>query len=64
MTERERQRQGGNPADAGEPTGAGNLVSYQQQAQAFLAAGDKAIDSVLSGDSAKFNQQARQQGGQ
>jgi hypothetical protein len=30
----------------------------------MLAAGDAAIDKVLSGDSAQFIQQARQQGGE
>ena len=63
MNEKERHLTGGN---AGDPTGqpAGNLKAIRQEADAFLAAADKAIDNVLSGDSTKFNQAARQRGGQ
>ena len=65
MNERERHNPSSNPGDTSvQPAGWGNLNAVRQQSEAFFAAGDAAIDNVLSGDSAKFNQAARQQGGQ
>ena len=65
MNERERHIPNGSPSDPSTPgPGGGNLNAIRQQGEAFFAAGDAAIDNVLSGDSAKFNQAARQQGGQ
>ena len=66
MNERERNEPGNNPpgSDPSHPRGGGNLNQLRQRASAFYAAADAAIDSVLSGDSAKFNQAARQQGGE
>ena len=66
MSERQRQNPGPNPggSEPSLPLGGGNLNQLRQRASAFYAAADAAIDSVLSGDSAKFNESARQQGGQ
>ena len=64
MNEQERViQQTGAGGDTGEPDSA-KLKAARQQGEAFIAAADKAIDSVLSGDSVKFNQAARQRGGQ
>jgi hypothetical protein len=66
MNENEKERpiqHNGTGGDAGAPDGA-KLKAARQQGEAFFAAADKAIDSVLSGDSLKFNQAARQRGGQ
>jgi len=66
MNEREHTEHGGHPSgsDPSHPVGGGNLNQLRQRASAFYAAADAAIDNVLSGDSAKFNQAARQQGGE
>ncbi|MSU57202.1 MAG: hypothetical protein EXS35_03305 [Pedosphaera sp.] len=66
MNERERTNDGSNPggADPSLPVGGGNLNQLRQRAQAFYAAADAAIDNVMSGDSTKFNESARQQGGE
>lgn len=66
MNERERNEHANNPpgSDPSHPVGGGNLNQLRQRASAFYAAADAAIDNVLSGDSTKFNQSARQQGGQ
>jgi hypothetical protein len=64
MNEKERVIQpSGTGGDTGEPDSA-NLRAAREQGEAFFAAADKAIDGVLSGDSVKFNQAARQRGGQ
>jgi len=65
MNEKQRHDQGSNPcnSDAG-PAGGGNLGQRRQQAAAFYAAADEAIKKAISGDSAKFNQAARQEGGE
>jgi len=52
------------PAQAAGSGGGSELDAIRQSAEAMLAAGDAAIDKVLSGDSAQFIQQARQQGGE
>ena len=44
--------------------GGNDLEAIRRSAEAMLAAGDAAIKKVLSGDSAQFIQQARQQGGE
>lgn len=44
--------------------GGSDLAAIRQSAEAMLAAGDAAIDKVLSSDSTQFIQQARQQGGE
>jgi hypothetical protein len=44
--------------------GSSELDAIRQSAEAMLAAGDAAIDKVLSGDSTKFIQQAKQEGGE
>jgi hypothetical protein len=44
--------------------GGSDLDAVRQSAEAMLAAGDAAIARVLSSDSAKFIQQAPQQGGE
>jgi hypothetical protein len=44
--------------------GSSGLDAIRQSAEAMLAAGDAAIDKVLSGDSTKFIQQAKQEGGE
>ena len=66
MNERERHNHEMNPggSDPALPAGGGNLNVTRQRATAFFAAADAAIENVLSGDSAKFNQAARQEGGQ
>jgi len=66
MNEREHNEPGNNPSgsDPSLPMGGGNLSQLRQRATAFYAAADAAIENVLSGDSAKFNESARQQGGQ
>ena len=66
MNERERTNHDANPAgpDPTFPAGEGNLSDTRQRAEGFLAAAAAAIESVLSGDSAKFNQAARQEGGE
>jgi len=66
MNEKERKRHDADPGDTGPavPIGGGNLGPARQRAEAFFAAADAAIENVLSGDSAKFNQAARQEGGQ
>ena len=66
MNEQERNEHGSNPSgsDPSHPVGGENLNQLRQRAAAFHAAADAAIDNVLSGDSAKFNQAARQQGGE
>jgi hypothetical protein len=66
MNERERPHQGNNPggSDPGLPAGGGNLEGVRQRATAFFAAADDAINNALSGDSTKFNQAARQEGGE
>jgi hypothetical protein len=52
------------PQDAPPPGGGGNLNAARASAAAFLAAGDAAISKALSGDSQKFNESVRQDGGQ
>jgi hypothetical protein len=66
MNEQERQQQGNAPdgSDPSHPIGGNNLNQIRERASAFHAAADAAIDNVLSGDSEKFNQDARQHGGQ
>ena len=66
MNEQQRQHHGANPggSDPGLPAGGGNLEQTRQRAAAFYAAADDAIKNVLSGDSTKFNQAARQEGGE
>ena len=66
MNEKQRHDTGGNPdgSNPGGPTGGGNLDQTRKRAEAFYAAADAAIKNVISGDSAKFNQAARQEGGQ
>lgn len=65
MNEQERHHHTPNPdgSDTG-PAGNGHLQQMRERANAFYAAADDAIKNVLSGDSAKFNQAARQEGGQ
>ena len=66
MNERERS-QHGNPSpgsDPSHPVDEKNLEQLRRRASAFHAAADAAIDNVMSGDSAKFNQDARQRGGE
>jgi len=66
MNEKQRHNPGANPdgSDAGGPAGGGKLDQTRQRAEAFHAAADAAIKNVISGDSAKFNQAARQEGGE
>ena len=67
MNEQERQHHnpGSNAGGPdGLPSGGGNLEQTRQRAAAFYAAADNAIKNALSGDSTKFNQAARQEGGQ
>ncbi len=65
MNEKERHDHGTNPgSEPGLPAGGGNLEHTRQRAAAFYAAADDAINNVLSGDSTKFNQSARQEGGE
>jgi hypothetical protein len=64
MNQRERTHEGDPGHTPGAPTGGGNLTAIRQQATALQAAGDAAIDNVLSGDSTKFNLAAKQEGGQ
>jgi len=70
MNQRERthEENPGSPAAGpgapGGPGGGGTLRAAREQGAAFAAAGNEAIDNVLSGDSAKFNQAAKQEGGQ
>ncbi len=65
MNERERERQsddaGTGDSDTPQPIPTG--VNRAETA-AFFAAADAAIESALSGDSARFNQAARQEGGE
>lgn len=63
MNEKERTHHNAGGAPDGAPDG-GNLDETRQKAQAFLAASQAAIKNAISGDSAKFNQAARQQGGE
>ncbi len=65
MNEKQR-RQDLNPTDCGaEPSHGGcKLAQAREEASAFLAAADDAINSALSTDSTKFNQSARQEGGE
>lgn len=66
MNEKERNDHGAKPAgsDPAYPVGGANLENTRQRAAAFYAAADAAIENVLSGDSTKFNQAARQEGGE
>lgn len=66
MNEKQRHDCNSNPGgdETGGPAGGGHLEQTRQRANAFYAAADDAIKNVLSGDSAKFNQAARQEGGQ
>ena len=66
MNERERQQETDSPdgSNPSHPVGGSNLNQIRERATAFHAAADAAIDNVLSGDSEKFNQDARQRGGQ
>ncbi|HPC59778.1 MAG TPA: hypothetical protein PKX23_03890 [Verrucomicrobiota bacterium] len=66
MSEKQRHHHPANPGDTGPgcPGGGGNLEQARQQGAAFLAAADEAIKHALSGDSAKFNEAARQEGGE
>ncbi len=67
MNERQRHDHSTNPGNAdgsGVPAGGGNLAQRRQQAAAFYAAADEAINKAVSGDSARFVQAARQEGGQ
>ena len=66
MNEQQRHHHGANPGDPEpvRPAGSGNLEQTRQRATAFFAAADAAIKNALSGDSTKFNQSARQEGGQ
>jgi hypothetical protein len=64
MNTRERTNDTPRPAQT-TPTGGGNnLDAIRQSAAAMLAAGDDAITKVLSGNSTKFIEQSRQQGGE
>ena len=67
MNTRERSHEPVTPqpqlTGIGDSDGSG-LDAIRQSAEAMLAAGDAAIDRVLSNDSAQFIQQARQQGGE
>ncbi|MCL4180054.1 MAG: hypothetical protein KJ072_20190 [Verrucomicrobia bacterium] len=63
MNERERQPDDAGAGDPGCPEPAASGVN-RADAAAFFAAADAAIESALSGDSARFNQAARQEGGQ
>jgi hypothetical protein len=54
----------GGGSDQGSPAAGGNLGHARQQAAAFYAAADDAIRNAVSGDSSKFNQAARQEGGE
>ncbi len=66
MSEKERQNENVNPGGCpdGTPAGGANLAQARQEGSALLAAADEAITLALSGDSTKFNQSARQEGGQ
>lgn len=67
MNERQRHEHGTNPGNAdgsGPPAEGGNLGQRRQQAAAFYAAADDAINKAVSGDSARFIQAARQEGGE
>ena len=65
MNEKERiNPDAGAPGAADGAPGGGTLNTTRQKGQAFLAASQDAIKKAISGDSAKFNQSARQQGGQ
>ncbi|MCX6901637.1 MAG: hypothetical protein NT105_23400 [Verrucomicrobia bacterium] len=65
MIQRERANEGTpRPQDAPPPAGSGNLNAARASASALLAAGDAAINKALSGDSEKFNESVRQDGGQ
>lgn len=52
-----------NSSTAGDP-GDGDLDRLRQVASEFLAAGDEAINRALSGNSERFLEANRQQGGQ
>lgn len=60
--ERENERQRQNPA--GQAPEGGNLDALRAEANELLAAGDDAINRVLSGNSEAFLLANRQQGGQ
>ncbi len=66
MNERQRHEDGTSPENSnpGPPGGGGNLAQRRQQAEALFAAADEAINKAVSGDSARFNQAARQEGGE
>ena len=65
MIQRERtNHEMPRPQDGTPPGGSGNLNAARASAAAMLAAGDAAISKALSGDSEKFNQSVRQDGGQ
>jgi hypothetical protein len=51
------------PPPAGSAQGA-DLSKIRQTAEAFIAAGDQAIDRALSGNSEQFLAACRQQGGE
>ena len=66
MDQLERQHEqesGGGQGPAGGAPG-GNLNGLRQAGQDFLAAGDAAIARALSGDSTKFLESNKQQGGE
>jgi len=60
---RDESRQDMQPPPAGSPQGA-DLPKIRQAAEAFIAAGDQAIDRALSGNSERFLAACRQQGGE
>jgi hypothetical protein len=66
MNERQRHNHGDNQGNTDDrtPMGGGGQAQRRQQAAAFYAAADDAINKAISGDSAKFNQAARQEGGE
>ena len=66
MNEEEQQHHGNGPdgSDPSHPLGGNKLNQLRARASAFHAAADAAIENALSGNSAQFNHDARQNGGQ
>jgi hypothetical protein len=64
MKQREKSNdETSHPAEAGDPGNAG-LTAAQKKMSELLTAGDAAINSALSGDSAAFLAANQQRGGQ
>lgn len=64
LRERQHENRAGHPGAGGTDGADAELEGLRASARELLRAGDEAINRVLSGDSVRFLQANRQQGGQ